>query len=110
MSKSDLKLLAQRAKNRLKYVGATQTNQKEPNKSIALASREYAIIATRVRIEDDPLFSKVSKLLTKNPDAYNPIGELINHSEFDNLSPTEKQRYILNLSKRFNKIKEKLAT
>ena len=107
--KSDLKLLAQKAKNRLKIVGeATANNTDQPTKSMALSHHEYAIIATRIRIEDDPLYNRVSKMLTKNPDIINPIGELINKSEYNLLSEVGKQRYILNLAKRYNKIKEKL--
>lgn len=107
MGNNNLKLLAQKAKNRLKTVG--QTLEKEsPNKVVALSSQRYAIIATQVKIEDDPLFNKVSRILTKNPDCYNPLGELIDHKVFDSLTESAKQKYVLNLSFRFNKIKEKL--
>lgn len=105
MGNTNLKLLAQKAKNRLKTVG--ETLEKE-DKVMALSSQRYAIIATRVKIEDDPLFNKVNRILTKNPDCYNPLGELIDHSVFDSLSPSAQQKYILNLSERFNKIKLKL--
>ena len=106
--KSDLKLLAQKAKNRLKIVGEATNNSSNPTKSMALSHHEYAIIATRIRVEDDPLFNKVSKMLAKDPDITNPIGELINKNEYNLLTEAGKQRYILNLAKRYNKIKEKI--
>lgn len=109
MANSYLKELAKKAKNRLKTVGeAIEANKQAKTKTAALSNHEYAIIATRVKIEDDPLYNKVVKLLAKDPDICNPIGQLINRKEFNELSETGKQRYILNLSTRFNKIKNKL--
>jgi|GEM_PF-6108704 len=111
MANSNLKLLAQRAKNRLKSVGATIEEAKSNGgvKSMALSNHEYAIIATRVKIEDDPLFAKANRLITKNPDAFNILGELIERNEYNALTPIGKQKYILNLASRFNKIRAKLA-
>lgn len=106
MSNSALKLLAQKAKNRLK----TASNNLEAMPSIkraGLTSREYAIIATRVKVEDDPIYNKVIKILTKDPDTYRPLGELIEHDIYDNLPESDKQKYILNLSSRFKAIKQK---
>ena len=67
------------------------------------------LIATRVKIEDDPLYPKVTKLLSREPDTPRPIGELIDHEVYDNLPDAEKQRYILNLSSRFLAIKRKFC-
>lgn len=106
MSNSALKLLAQKAKNRLRT--ALSNIEKSPQiKRAGLTSREYAIMATRVKIEDDPIYNKVVKILSRDPDTYRPLGELIEHDIFDNLNEAEKQKYILNLSSRFKAIKQK---
>lgn len=110
MAKSTLKALAQKAKNRLKNVSLNlneKTSQEEHIKRVGLASHEYAIIATKIKIEDDPIYNKVIKLLTKNPDTYKPLGELIEHDIYDKLTEPDKQRYILNLSSRYQTIKNK---
>ena len=111
MGNSNLKDLAKKAKDRLKTVGASIEAGKNPaTKTAALSNHEYALIATRVKVEDDPLFNKVSRLLAKNPDTPRPLGELIDHKEYDLLSESGKEKYVLNLSARFLKIKNKLCS
>ena len=65
MSNSALKLLAQKAKKRLSSAGQSLSvdNQKQNNKSTFayLTNGTYAIVASRQKIEDDPLFDKVKK-------------------------------------------------
>lgn len=110
MAKSSLKLLAQKAKNRLKNVSNNidQKDSAQPAiKRVGLASHEYAVIATKIKIEDDPIYNKVIKMLSKNPDTHKPLGELIETEIYNNLNETEKQKYILNLSSRYKAIKNK---
>lgn len=110
MANSPLKMLAQKAKNRLRNVSQTiKTNDDGKITRAGLTTHEYALIATRVKIEDDPLYPKVTKLLSREPDTPRPIGELIDHEVYDNLPDAEKQRYILNLSSRFLAIKRKFC-
>ena len=110
MAKSSLKLLAQKAKNRLKNV-SNNIDQKDSArpaiKRVGLANHEYAVIATKIKIEDDPIYNKVIKMLSKNPDTHKPLGELIETEIYNNLNETEKQKYILNLSSRYKAIKNK---
>ena len=40
----------------------------------------------------------------KDPDAINPIMQLVDHSEYDNLTESQKLRYILSLSKEYAQI------
>lgn len=54
------------------------------------------------------LEKKISQVLKNNPDCDNPIGRLIDHSLFDNLSSEQKQAYILKLSRDYAEISEKL--
>lgn len=104
---SSFKNLAKRAKNRLTLAG------EESNKTVSIAlsgnSTYYVVSSMGSRAEDDPLYVKVKKMLETNVDIINPIGKLIDHTVFDCLSPTEKDRYLLDLSKRYHKIKKALC-
>lgn len=55
---------------------------------------------------DDAFVGKVYSILSSAEDVYNPIGRLMDHTLFSNLSDIEKQFYILSLSDKFNKIKD----
>ena len=110
MSKSNLKLLAQKAKNRLKTISQNYNEQEKSVKSAGLSLHQYALIATNIKIEDDPLYKKVEKMLEKDPDTSSPIGELIDKKQYANLSETQKERYILSLAKRYRKIKENIMS
>ena len=104
---SALKSLAQKAKYRLRMVSNDEpdTNYVEA----CLSARvQYAIIASQKRIEDDPLYNKVKKILTKDLDTTSPLSELIDSKSFDSLSEQKKEKYIFSISKRYNKIKEHL--
>ena len=105
MANSALKLLAQKAKKRLSTAGQTVVK----NKTTAYLSQGgYAIVASKQKIEEDPLFEKVKKLLEKE-DVFNPLAELTDYDVFNNLSSIEKEKYIIDISKRYNEIKEYFA-
>ena len=55
------------------------------------------------------LEKKIVQLLKNNPDCVDPIGKLIDHKEYDNLSDERKQAYILKLSKSYRDISLKLS-
>ena len=59
-------------------------------------------------IEEDPLFEKVKKLLDSE-EVLNPLAELTDEKYFNSLNDIEKERYIMDISKRYNKIKEYFA-
>ena len=110
MQNNALKLLAQKAKKRLTSAGqnidlSTQTKQK----AAYLSPSTYAIVATKQRIEEDPRFEKVKKLLTKE-DVLNPLAELTDTKLFNTLSDIEKEKYIIDISKRYNEIKDYFLT
>lgn len=102
MSNNTLKKLAQKAKKRLSTVGQT-ISQKQT--TACLSSSTYAIVANLQDIKEDPLYEKVKKLVASN-DIINPIAELTDHKIYDKLSQSEKERYIINISKRYVELKE----
>ena len=97
------KNLAKKAKDRLS--AAANTNEKTISMALDSKTSYYVVSSTIMKPEDDPLYNKVKKILEKDCDIINPIGKLIDHSVFDNLSPAEKDMYLLDLSKRYQKIK-----
>lgn len=97
-----LKLLALKAKKRLSTAGQT-ISQKQT--TACLSQSTYAIVANLQDIKDDPLYEKVKKIMNKE-DLLNPIAELTDHKIYDNLSQPEKERYIINLSKRYIELKD----
>lgn len=106
MANSALKLLAQKAKKRLSTAGQNYAkNEKEKSTFAYLSQGTYAIVASKQKIEEDPLFEKVKKLLDRT-DIYNPLAELTDYNVFNNLSQTEKEKYIIDISKRYIEIKE----
>ena len=106
MANSVLKQLAQKAKKRLSTAGQSITkNETEKIKSAYLSQAKYAIVASKQSIEEDPLFEKVKKLLAKE-DVFNPLAELTDYSIFNKLSALEKEKYIMDISKRYNEIKD----
>ncbi len=53
------------------------------------------------------LYKKVCKLLSKDEFLSNPIGQLIDHSIFDNLSSENKQMYITKLTDKYNEMRSR---
>lgn len=106
MSNSALKLLAQKAKKRLKTAGENIKKETSEKSTFAyLSNGSYAIVANKQSIEEDPLFEKVKKLIEK-PEIMNPLAELTDYDVFNKLSPTEKEKYMIDISKRYIEIKE----
>ncbi len=106
MKSSALKLLAQKAKKRLSTAGQNyQKNESEKTTKAYLSWSTYSIVASKQKIEEDPLFEKVKKIMEKG-DITNPLSELTDHEVFDKLSEADKEKYILDISKRYNQIKE----
>ena len=103
-----LKSLAQKAKHRLKSVGLNApdaTSTLSPDEIIKRCALSYLTLGNKE--EDDNLYPKVKRLLDKNPDLSNPLGELIDYNFFNKLNPTEKEKYILSLSARYRKLRKK---
>ena len=108
MSNTALKLLAQKAKKRLSTAGQNISKENSSNEKSTfayLSQGTYAIVASKQSIEDDPLFEKTKKLLEQE-NVCNPLAKLTDYEIFNNLSQTEKEKYIIDISKRYNEIKD----
>ena len=53
---------------------------------------------------DAVLYKKVCKLQSQDTFVLNPISQLINHDEYDKLGDTEKQLYLMRLTKKYNEL------
>jgi len=110
---SSLKTLAQKAKNRLKAISHDNLNEtdskpKTYNEACLSARLQYAIISSQKRVQDDPLYNKIKKMLTKNVDVKNPLSQIIEHDVYDNLTESQKEKYMFKLSKRYIDIKKQV--
>ena len=112
---SSLRALAQKAKNRLKAISTQEPEiiQEEKHKrtyeEACLSARiQYAIISSQKRIENDPLYNKVKRMLAKNIDVENPLSQLIEHNIYDSLDLVHKEKYMYKLSKRYLSIKKQV--
>ena len=111
---SSLKSLAQKAKYRLKAISDQNTAIEEEKKSksyeeACLSARiQYAIISSQKKIEDDPLYNKVKKILIKDIDTINPLSQIIEHDIYDNLNQVNKEKYMIKLSRRYASIKKQV--
>lgn len=104
-----LKLLAQKAKKRLSNAGQNVFNHdSEKSFSKSLSVSDYITVATKQDIEDDPLFDKVKRLMTKD-EVFNPLAELTDYKIFNCLSQPEKEKYIIDIARRYNQIKDYFA-
>ena len=57
--------------------------------------------------EDEKLYERVCRILDEDEDVMNPIGRLIEHEEYDALDDGGRQRYLLELSKKYRELKER---
>lgn len=110
MASSALKLLAQKAKKRLSTAGQNISESTTTKTTFAYLSQgNYAIVASKQRLEEDPLYDKVKKLLEKD-DIQNPLAQLTDKSEFECLDEPQRERYMMDIAKRYNKLKEYFAS
>lgn len=114
-TKRVLKQLAQAAKDRLINGGYSSEKTIETKRKL-IRENNLRLIATNenkeaqitIKIiniddEDEKFVKKVQKLLDEN--SITPFKELVDYKTFNNLSDENKQRYIFNLSDRYNKVK-----
>ena len=102
MANNTLKQLAQKAKKRLSTAGQTISTKQT---SACLSQTTYAIVANIQDIKEDPLYEKVKKLMERD-DVLNPIAELTDYKVFNNLSSLDKEKYVIDISKRYNELRE----
>lgn len=115
MNKSDLKFLANLAKQRL-----MSKNYNEPKTIKRNTASNYFIQNARAlkrlkaetsyvtiqNKEDEEFINKVKDII--NSDCYNPLGILCDDNYFNTLNEFEKEFYILNLSEKYNRVKNEL--
>ena len=106
MANSALKLLAQKAKKRLSTAGQNLCEYTSAKTTFAYLSQgNYAIVASKQSLEEDPLYDKVKKIV-EDKDILNPLAKLTEKEVFSKLSDLEKERYIIDISKRYNKLRD----
>lgn len=115
MRSNELKFLANLAKQRLMNkdysVPQVSSRNKASNYFIqnALALKKLKAETNYITIkdqEDIEFVEKVRNLICS--DCYNPLGELCDKEYFSTLTSVEKEFYILNLSEKYNKVKNEL--
>lgn len=97
------KNLAKKAKNRL--IGASELQEKTTSRALSVQT-SYYINARTVKAEDDPLYSKVKKMLDNDIDIISPIGKLIEKDVYEKLTLEERDKYLLELSERYSAMKK----
>lgn len=90
--------LADKAKRKLNKQSFEQNN-----KRMELLA-QYTFKESNRKLERERLEKKVIKLLKTTPDCLNPIGKLIDHSVYDNLSESQQQAYVLKLANDYREI------
>lgn len=117
MKNNELKFLANLAKQRLMQKDYSTVREKSRNSASsyflqnARALKKLKAETNYVTIENkiDVAFEEeVKKLLDE--DCYNPLGVLCDKTYFNTLSEIEKEFYILNLSEKYNEVKERLIS
>lgn len=116
---SELKKRALLAKQRLKmgYWQRLERERREMEESSSMGERNItelqrakirrdAMFATdeqRFR-QEERLYEKVCKILDEDSDTLSPIGQLIDKEKYQKLDDCGKQKYILELSKKFREL------
>lgn len=115
MRNNELKFLANLAKQRLMNKNYSDVTSIPKNKASsyfiqnAMALKKIKAETNYVTIkneEDIEFIDKVRKILTE--DCYNPLGVLSDMDYFATLDEREREFYILNLSEKYNKVKDEL--
>lgn len=121
MAKNNLlKKLAQDAKNRLKHMDY-QNKQENANiiRNIAFENHvrlikenqnkktDITILVIDESSNEKKFETKVFDLLERDEDCLNPLKELADNKLFKEMTESEKQKYIFELSERYNKAREK---
>ena len=115
MKSNELKFLANLAKQRLMNKNYTAEVESKKNKASsyfiqnARALKKLKAETSYITIkneEDSEFVESVRKILEE--DCYNPLGKLCDTNYFDSLDDSQKEFYILNLSDKYNRVKNEL--
>lgn len=114
-----IKQLALQAKERLKnsnYASKEENLQakliQERKNSLRLLSGleckkpEITIKIINDTVDDENFKNRVYALLNQNQDTINPMASLIDQTAFDTLDEIEQEKYILDLSEKYRKVRE----
>lgn len=115
-----LKQYAKEAKKRMKssfwqdYKSKVENDIEKVNENEQLKSKvvEYyqtkvAVTIKGVKTEDEAFYNKVKELLSTVGDVSDALGRLTDKEEFSKLSYEARQRYLLDLSTKYRKAKER---
>jgi len=73
---------------------------------LAQVRREGSLaLGTEQAIADELLYERVCRMLDENEDIINPLGKLVEREVYDRLDEGNRQKYILDLSKKFCEMK-----
>ncbi len=116
MKNNELKFLANLAKQRLMQKDYSAVKEKNKNSASsyfiqnARALKKLKPETNYVTIENkiDVAFVEAVKRLVET-DCYNPLGVLCDKAYFNTLSESEREFYILNLSEKYNEVKDRLT-
>ena len=97
-----LSKLANKAKRKL--------NKVESKDGSGLKNNFGECVITRIdtQAEKKKLQKKIVQIISNNPDCIDPIGRLIDHKVYDNLTDSQKQNYIFKLSSFYREVCENL--
>lgn len=95
--------------NMLSRVGNTSGNQMlVSDLQRAKVARDNSIAVNKKKAEmEEAMYQRVCEMLSMDEYVSNPIGRLVDHDVYDNLSPQEKQKYIFDLSAKYRRLKER---
>ena len=93
----------------LKSAGETDSAQRKVSElQRTRFSREMnGVVGTADTGKDEQLYKQVCEMLDSEEDVMNPIGRLMDRDRYESLDDGARQRYILELSKKFNELKER---
>lgn len=93
----------------LKEVGDSEENKyKISEYQRAKLKRDTDLVINKTQASvDEIMYEKVCRILDEDEDTMNPIGQLVDQEEYRRLDDGGRQRYILELSKKYREMKER---
>lgn len=113
---NDLKKLALLAKQRMRSGNYSDAEKNVVSYRASDYFYQNAMILKRgkikaefvtIELSDEKFERKVMNMISSNDLLCNPIGKLVDKAYFNTLDDVQKQSYILSLSEKYNRIKEK---
>lgn len=113
---NNLKRLANLAKQRMKsgkyadaekYISRPVASDYFYQNAMILKRGKIKAEFVTIELEDEKFERKVVNMINANDLLCNPIGKLVDKAYFNTLTDVQKQLYILSLSEKYNRVKEK---